>query len=181
MGHVQGRGVVSLSKYVISIDPGIADLGVAVFKNKKLIHASHVVHGAHRVSPDKTANMTKMALALQAELERIEQIIQEAKHVQVVVELARAGSFMATFLKMAFVAGGVVGFFGDRAEYLFPQANQWKIGRAKEPSHEHYMEGLNKREIEVLDRATQGLKKPERYDVYDAVCIGRWYLTKEGS
>lgn len=169
--------------WLISIDPGIADLGVAVFKNGTLVYAKHVRPVSDKVADNKDANMLRMSLALTQELQDLEEaeIITKGADdkIQVVAELAKAGSFMATFLRMAFVVGVVVGRYGRKAQYLLPQASQWKISKPKEPSHDYFMKGLKKKELEVIRTGTEGLKKPERYDVYDAVCIGRWYLEQQ--
>jgi hypothetical protein len=174
-----------MSTYIVAIDPGIADLGVALYKDKKLVHVAHVKPVTHPCNNPKDTKMIEMSLGLTRTLQQIEEDngplseLTDKDTLHVCVEFAKAGSFMATFIRMAFVAGCVAGHYGDRAVYHCPQANQWKIGKQKEPSHEYYLGRLSKKEDKLLMEGVAGLKKVEKYDVFDATCIGLWLIEQQ--
>lgn len=165
-----------MSKYILSIDPGIADLGIAMYKDNKLIHAEHVKPMESSQPKDKHQNMIQMSLGFEQVIAPILGIVKKKDSLDVVIELAVAGSFMATFLRMAFVAGVAVGVFASKARYFCPQASQWKVSKKKEPTHEHYFKDITQEEMEIVQTAVLGLKKAETHDVFDAVCIGQWFI-----
>ena len=173
------------NSYIIAVDPGLSDLGLAVYKNKMLVYARHVKPLTTLKKTTGKVKMLAMAQALEQELKTIEKkacttgTIRQTDTIDLVVEFAQAGGFMHTFLKMAFVAGVVVGRFGDRAEYTLPQGNQWKVSKEKEPTHKHFMARLNPQERSIVKESVVGLSKVDKFDVYDAVCIGQWFIEQQ--
>lgn len=159
---------------VITVDPGLDDLALAVWEDGELAEIRYVKNTYKTNSKiDGKRKMYQMAVDFARELSlcRMPDVV--------VLEMSLMGKWQSALSRMLFVSGASVGLYIDQVEFEFVTPSQWKTNKDKKKSQQHYLKMLTETEKKVLDKYLKGKTKAAEIDILDAVAIGKWYHSQE--
>jgi hypothetical protein len=163
------------ARYTLVVDPGLSNLGVALFRGDRLIAADALYA---RDGGDGLYQIRAMASAVVAWWRAHKPSSARSADLCVVIEkmTARAeeSSKLAvtnSLIALAHVAGAIAGQI-DASEYVHIAPGSWSGMRPKYVNHDRMNKRLDETEAAIVQAAYGRCDRPEHIDVADAVCIG---------
>lgn len=155
---------------LIAVDPGIHHLGVAVFVEGKLAHATLVLGQGGASNP--LLEVCRPLRKLLTDMGLISTLgVTSVLEVPQIYQTAQQKGRQSDIAKLLFTAGAVGMILGELGSLLCTEPHPWKGNLPKEVTASRAKAKLSAEELATIEW-------PEDHNVWDGIALGMWRLSR---